>query len=254
VNPELVLPHILYVEDDINLSFVTRDNLEMAGFSVQHCTTGAEGWTAFVTPECPIDLCLLDVMLPETDGFSLARQIRTHDPDVPILFLSARADRTDRLTGLRLGADDYLTKPFSIDELILKINVFLRRSQPQRTQQTHPAWTPPARSTERPLGTFRFDAANLTLRHGSESANDTLTQREADVLTYLLDRANTIVRRDELLRAIWGNDDYYMGRSLDVFISRLRKRLTRTQHCPDPQVRIESVHGVGFRLMTSDER
>jgi DNA-binding response OmpR family regulator len=253
------MPHILYVEDDINLSFVTSDNLEMAGFSVCHCTTGTEGWAAFATPDQPIDLCLLDVMLPEQDGFSLARQIRTHDPNVPILFLSARADRTDRLAGLRLGADDYLTKPFSIDELILKINVFLRRSQPQPTPPTYPAakpnvpGQPPAtRPTERPLGTFAFDAANLTLRHSTTS--ETLTQREADVLTYLLDRANTIVRRDDLLRAIWGDDDYYMGRSLDVFISRLRKRLARTQHCPDPQVRIESVHGVGFRLVTSDER
>lgn len=234
---------ILYVEDDINLSFVTRDNLEMAGFSVRHCTTGAEGWAAFTAPDQPIDLCLLDVMLPETDGFSLARLIRAHDPNVPILFLSARADRTDRLTGLRLGADDYLTKPFSIDELLLKINVFLKRSRREAGQPiarfAEPTYPAPG---VLPLGTFHFDPANLTLQRGP--ASDTLTQREADVLTYLLTRANTIVRRDELLRAIWGDDDYYMGRSLDVFISRLRKRLA-----PDPQVRIDSVHGVGFRLV-----
>lgn len=228
---------ILYVEDDINLSFVTRDNLEAAQFAVRHCVTGIEGWTAFQTDE--FDLCLLDVMLPQTDGFTLARQIRAVNVDVPILFLSARADRTDRLTGLRLGADDYLTKPFSIDELLLKIYVFLKRSRttaPPATNQVRAAPPLPA------VGTYLFDQANLTLIRAG--LTDTLTQREADVLAFLLARPNAIVRRDDLLRAIWGDDDYFMGRSLDVFISRLRKRLS-----VDPTVRIDSVHGVGFRLV-----
>ncbi|MEZ0541429.1 response regulator transcription factor [Fibrella arboris] len=228
---------ILYVEDDINLSFVTRDNLEAACFNVHHCTTGTEGWLAFQS--APFDLCLLDVMLPQTDGFTLARQIRAVNADVPILFLSARADRADRLAGLRLGADDYLTKPFSIDELLLKIDVFLKRSRttlspailPVRVTQPLPA-----------IGTYLFDRANLTLNRAG--LTDALTQREADVLAFLLDRANAVVRRDELLRAIWGDDDYFMGRSLDVFISRLRKRLSA-----DSAVRIDSVHGVGFRLV-----
>lgn len=227
---------ILYVEDDINLSFVTRDNLEAACFAVQHCVTGTEGWTAFQAE--PFDLCLLDVMLPQTDGFTLARQIRAVNPDVPILFLSARTDRTDRLTGLRLGGDDYLTKPFSIDELLLKIDVFLKRSRA--------ATLPPVSQVSAPsyqkLGTYRFDPINLMLHQAGRS--DTLTQREADVLAFLLARPNAVVRRDELLRAIWGDDDYFMGRSLDVFISRLRKRLAA-----DPTVRIDSVHGVGFRLV-----
>ncbi|MBO0952151.1 response regulator transcription factor [Fibrella forsythiae] len=228
---------ILYVEDDINLSFVTRDNLEAAEFAVYHCTSGTDGWTAFQTGS--FDLCLLDVMLPQTDGFALARQIRAVNTDVPILFLSARADRADRLTGLRLGADDYLTKPFSIDELLLKIDVFLKRSRatvPPATAQVRAASSLPV------IGTYLFDQANLTLLRAG--LNDVLTQREADVLAFLLNRANTVVRRDDLLRAIWGDDDYFMGRSLDVFISRLRKRLSA-----DPAVRIDSVHGVGFRLV-----
>ncbi|MEZ0484552.1 response regulator transcription factor [Fibrella aquatica] len=225
---------ILYVEDDVNLSFVTRDNLEAAQLAVQHCVTGSEGWAAFQAES--FDLCLLDVMLPQTDGFTLARQIRAVDPEVPILFLSARADRDDRLTGLRLGADDYLTKPFSVDELILKIDVFLKRSR--ATSAARPVQV---RSAPLAVGTFLFDPGNLTLCRAGHC--EALTQREADVLAFLLARSNTIVRRDDLLRAIWGDDDYFMGRSLDVFISRLRKRLAT-----DPMVKIESVHGVGFRL------
>ncbi|MBO0939451.1 response regulator transcription factor [Fibrella sp. HMF5335] len=231
------MPTLLYVEDDINLSFVTRDNLSAAGFAVVHCASGAEAWTLFQTHNQSFDLCLLDVMLPETDGFTLARNIRAADPDIPILFLSARADHTDRLTGLRLGGDDYLTKPYRMDELLLKIEVFLKRSKINRHDPKLPVSAP----TRFVIGHYQFDPANLSLH----SANQThaLTQREADVLAYLLTRANTVVRRDELLRSLWGDDDYFMGRSLDVFISRLRKRLA-----DDPTIRIDGVHGVGFRL------
>jgi DNA-binding response OmpR family regulator len=231
--------HILFVEDDVNLGFVIRDTLESVPFFITHCTTGTDAWAAFRAGH--FDLCLLDVMLQpttSTDGFALARQIRTIDTHVPILFLSALADKDNRLQGLRLGADDYLTKPFSIEELILKIKVFLRRSP------TGAAPLPVA-VTEQP-GTLVLDRHNLTLHvngHLPGSSAQTLTHREADVLAYLLDRPNTLVRRDELLRAIWGDDDYFMGRSLDVFISRLRKRLANA-----PAVRIENVHGVGFVL------
>ncbi len=221
---------ILFVEDDVNLGFIIRDTLENVPFSVTHCTTGADAWTAFQGAH--FDLCLLDVMLQPpptttTDGFALARQIRTVDTHVPILFLSALVDKDNRLLGLRLGADDYLTKPFSIEELILKIKVFLRRSPSVNTRQ------PTAPSA------LMLDRPNLTLCVNGQQ--QTLTHREADVLAYLLDRPNTLVRRDELLRAVWGDDDYFMGRSLDVFISRLRKRLA-----DNPAVRIENVHGVGF--------
>ena len=147
---------ILYFEDDINLSFVTRDNLEAACFAVHHCTSGAEGWAAFQAE--PFDLCLLDVMFPQTDGFTLARQIRAVNPNIPILFLSARADRADRLTGLRLGADDYLTKPFSIDELLLKIDMFLKRSQATRYRQSGT------------LGTTASCRRHLPVRSGKSNA------------------------------------------------------------------------------------
>lgn len=215
---------ILFVEDDVNLGFVIRDTLENVPFRVTHCTNGPDAWLAFQTGQ--FDVCLLDVMLPQSDGFTLARQIRSVNIHIPILFLSALADKNDRLEGLRLGGDDYLTKPFSIEELILKINVFLRRTNHEpSTQDT----------------TTRLDRQNLTLSVSGQT--HTLTHREADVMAYLLDRPNSLVRRDELLRAVWGDDDYFMGRSLDVFISRLRKRLTA-----DPTLRIDNVHGVGFIL------
>ena len=216
--------HILFVEDDVNLGFVIRDTLENVPFIVTHCTNGDDAWATFQTSR--FDVCLLDVMLPQSDGFTLAQQIRAIDTQVPILFLSALANKDDRLQGLRLGADDYLTKPFSIEELILKINVFLRRS----TTNEHSLRT-----------SAILNRQNLTLTINGQT--QTLTHREADVIAYLLDRPNTLVRRDELLRAIWGDDDYFMGRSLDVFISRLRKRLAQ-----DPTLRIENVHGVGFVL------
>ncbi len=220
------MPRILFVEDDVNLGFVVRDTLSTVPFEVMHCTNGTDAWAAF--QEGAFDLCLLDVMLPQTDGFALARQIRSVNTQIPILFLSALADKDNRLNGLRLGADDYLTKPFSIEELILKINVFLRRTQAAQSPKSN-------------SDGFRLDRANLVLYVNGQP--QLLTHREADVLAYLLDRPNTLVRRDDLLRAIWGDDDYFMGRSLDVFISRLRKRLSDY-----PALRIENVHGVGFVL------
>ncbi len=224
-------PLLLYVEDDVNLGFVTKDNLELAQFQVVHCTTGPEAWRCF--GQHPFDLCILDVMLPQTDGFTLARQIRQIDDKIPLLFLSALADKDDRLTGLRLGADDYLTKPFSIEELILKINVFLRRSKPPVSMHTGSAQS---------IGLYQFNVQNLTLE--LDGRLQTLTHREAEVLHYLMARPNTLIRRDEILKAIWGDNDYFMGRSLDVFISRLRKRLGA-----DSSIRIENLHGIGFRLL-----
>ena len=227
---------ILYVEDDVNLGFVTKDNLEMARFAVTHCLTGTEALDCFEPGR--FDLCLLDVMLPQTDGFALARHIRLLDTHVPILFLSALNSKDDRLQGLRLGAYDYLTKPFSIEELLLKIEIFLKRSAHNRPQPAPVASTLSAIQLI-PIGTYQFDPVNGQLHRAG--LTQTLTQREAEVLAYLLARPNTLVRRDDILRAIWGDNDYFMGRSLDVFISRLRKRL-----CDDPTVQIESRHGVGF--------
>ena len=219
--------HLLYVEDDESLSFVTRDHLELQGYRVTHCPDGKTARAAIERGD--YDLCLLDVMLPETDGFTLAREIRTQNTEVPILFLTAKSLKEDRLHGLRLGADDYITKPFSIEELILKIEVFLRRS---RTVATPP---PPVYT----LGAYTFNHPNLELTHGRKVRR--LTQKEADLLKYLLGRKNQVVKRADILEAVWGENDYFLGRSLDVFISRLRKYLGE-----DESLRIENIHGVGF--------
>jgi two-component system response regulator VicR len=225
-------PLILFVEDDPNLAFATKDNLEMAGYEVIHCSDGVSGLKAF--QEHSFDLCIFDIMLPRMDGFTLAKNIRETEEEVPILFLSARSLQEDKIHGLKLGADDYLTKPFSIQELILRIEVFLRRSKGKPPVQKE--------TTHYNIGDFRFDFQKLILSRNG--ATQTLTFREGEVLKYFASRRNEVVRREELLKAIWGDDDYYMGRSLDVFISRLRKYLATE----DLAVRIDNVHGIGFRM------
>jgi two-component system, OmpR family, response regulator VicR len=226
-------PRILYVEDDPNLGFATKDNLEAHEYDIAHCIDGQEGWDTFQKEH--FDICVLDVMLPQMDGFTLAGKIREADPQVPILFLTARALLDDRLHGLRLGADDYITKPFSMQELILRIEVFLRRSQTGTPVPTEAGQTP------QHIGRYLFDFQKLTL--SLNGISHTLTFREAEVMKYLAERPNEVIKREDLLKAIWGDDDYFMGRSLDVFISRLRKYLSG-----DASIRIDNVHGVGFRI------
>ncbi|RMF04530.1 MAG: DNA-binding response regulator [Bacteroidetes bacterium] len=223
--------HLLYVEDDESLSFVTRDHLELQDYQVTHCLDGKSALQALA--ENDFDLCLLDVMLPEMDGFTLAREIRKQDSQTPILFLTAKSLKEDRLEGLRLGADDYITKPFSIEELILKIEVFLRRSQVNNS----------IRPTAFQLGEYSFNYNNLELSHQEQTRR--LTQKEADLLRYLYENRNKVIKRSAILEAVWGEDDYFLGRSLDVFISRLRKYLNK-----DEALRIENIHGVGFCFHT----
>jgi len=221
--------HLLYVEDDESLSFVTRDNLELQGYRVTYCKDGQEAMT--VISKQQFDLCILDVMLPEVDGFTLAKAIRAADTHVPILFLTAKSLKEDKIFGLKLGADDYITKPFSIEELILRIEVFLRRSG---VRQPETAALPT-------IGLYEFDYPNLALSY--ESITHRLTQKEADLLKFLSENRNQVVKRSTILEQLWGEDDYFLGRSLDVFISRLRKYLKE-----DSGIRIENIHSVGFRF------
>ncbi|MGI4875342.1 MAG: response regulator transcription factor [Janthinobacterium lividum] len=216
---------ILYAEDDANLGFVTRDNLERRGYHLTHCTDGAAALALF--RQQPFDLCLLDVMLPGLDGLSLARAIRELNPQVPILFLSARALGDDRIAGLRTGADDYITKPFSLEEVVLRMEVFLKRTTASPT-----------------LGTYRFDLPNLTLTH--PSGNTRLTQKEGQLLALFVQHPGQLLRREDILRQLWGSDDYFLGRSLDVFVSRLRKHLRH-----DARVQLRNVNRVGFVLEIS---
>ena len=221
---------ILLVEDDPSLGFVIKDNLSIKGYDVMLCRDGEEGHKAF--SQSPFRLCILDVMLPKKDGFTLARNIREKNKEVPILFLTAKAMIEDKLEGFQTGADDYITKPFSLDELFYRVEVFLRRSKPE----------PQPENSIVQLGFYQFNYKNLTLSV-SPDAVKTLTQKEAEVLRLLYLNRERVLKREEILTSVWGDDDYFMGRSMDVFISKLRKYLK-----DDPSVQIVNYHGVGFRL------
>ena len=220
---------ILYVEDDNTLAFLTADNLEQK-YEVAHYANGKEAFEAFKKED--FDLCVLDVMLPEMDGFELAEAIRKRNMEVPIIFLSAKTLREDRIKGLKLGADDYLVKPYSMEELVLKIEVFLQRSQKQTSVKNNICT----------IGSFTFDPDNYVVIKGVERTS--LTERESALLKFFIDNKNTILKREKILTAIWGTDDYFMGRSMDVFISRLRKIFK-----DDESIRIENIPRIGFKLV-----
>jgi DNA-binding response OmpR family regulator len=219
---------ILLVEDDPGLGFVIKDNLILKGYDVTLCVNGEEGQQTF--NKQTFDLCIFDVMMPKKDGFSLAQSIREKNQQVPILFVTAKGMLEDKIAGFTAGGDDYIVKPFSMEELCLRIEVFLKRSAYQ-----------PAAEESFPLGEYTFDCGNLSLLH--KSGPKTLTQKEADVLKMLCIHKDRILKREDILKAVWGDDDYFMGRSLDVFISKLRKYLKE-----DSSVEIANYHGVGFRL------
>lgn len=220
---------ILYVEDDESLSFITKDQLEMESYEITHSMNGKDAWNTFKKGE--FDLCLLDVMLPQMDGFELAKKIRSVSKHVPIIFLTAKSMAEDKMEGFLLGGDDYVTKPYSFEELKMRIEVFLRRRKIMEEA--------PKEAIK--IGKYHFDYANLDLSLGETVKG--LTQREADILYYLAKRPNQVIRRSDILEDIWGKDDYFYGRSLDVFISRLRKYLNE-----DPDITIENIHSVGFKL------
>lgn len=218
---------ILLVEDDQSLGFVIKDNLELRGFGVDWAKDGIEGLSAY--KKKAYSICLFDVMLPQKDGFSLAAEIRAIDHKTPILFLTAKAMQADKLEGFRVGGDDYIIKPFSMEELVYRIEVFLKRTKQEPSLAIYQ------------LGQFTFEYDNLLLK--KDGIEQRLTQKEADVLKYFTDNAGQVVKRESILKAIWGEDDYFMGRSLDVFISKIRGYLKG-----DPGVEITNLHGVGFKL------
>ncbi|MGV2451293.1 response regulator transcription factor [Chryseobacterium indologenes] len=218
---------ILYAEDDKTIAFLVEDSLE-SYYDISCYSDGESALEAFNSQD--FDICLLDIMMPGMSGFEVAQNIRSKNSEIPIIFISAKALKEDRIKGLKIGADDYLVKPFSIEELMLKIEVFLKRTKKSDTSPL-----------QYKVGKYDFDPKNYTLK-GAEN-NITLTQRESDLLLYFIRHKNLVVKRQEILRAIWGDDDYFMGRSLDVFISRLRKVLAEEQN-----IVIENLHGIGFRF------
>lgn len=219
---------ILYAEDDETLAFLIKDNLEQL-YDVTHCNDGDVAFELFKMNH--YDICVLDIMMPKKDGFELAEAIRKLNTDIPIIFLSAKTLKEDRIKGLRLGADDYLVKPFSIEELLLKIEIFLKRSN-KKTIVNNNTYT---------VGKYQFDPNNYLVFNATEKVS--LTQREAELLKLFLDNKNVVMKREEILKSLWGSDDYFLGRSLDVFISRLRKILAN-----EKGIAIENLHGIGFKF------
>lgn len=224
---------ILLAEDDPNLGQVLSEYLEMKGFKAVLYRDGEAAWNGYRV-QIP-DLCILDVMMPRQDGFTLARQIRKVDPHTPIIFLTAKHLKQDRIEGLLLGADDYLTKPFSMQELLLRIQAILRRTQGNGQQTAGP-------EARLQIGSFAFEPATRTLSRQEEVI--TLTNKEAQLLHLLARHMNKTLSRSLALEKIWGEATYYNARSMDVYIAKLRKILKR-----DDSLRILTVHGEGFKLV-----
>ncbi len=224
---------ILLVEDDENLGFVVNDLLEMEGYSVRWEKDGEAGTKTFKDFEP--HLSVLDIMLPKKDGYTLGSEIKSSNSQSPIIFLTARGMESDRVKGFQTGADDYITKPFSNQEFLLRVKAVLGRCYPNTENQVKNLYQ---------IGAFEFDPVNLVLKHDSEEKH--LTQKESDVLKLLCQNQGDTVKRELILSSVWGNADYFTGRSLDVFISKLRKYLKA-----DESIQIENVHGVGFRLRMS---
>jgi two-component system, OmpR family, response regulator len=223
-------PTILLVEDDPNLSIVLQDYLEMLNFKIILCKDGEEGLDKFKRSK--VTLCILDVMLPKMDGFTLAEEIRKIDQTIPLIFLTAKTLKEDRIRGFRLGCDDYITKPFSTEELSLRIQAILKRCATPNAQKEKSVYK---------LGKYIFDNDNMVLKIGNEV--NVLTRKENALLKLLYDNRNQILTREIALKSIWGSDDYFIGRSMDVFIAKLRKYLK-----DDPSISITNIHGTGFKL------
>lgn len=228
---------ILLVEDDPNLSMVLQDYLEMLDYTIILATDGMEGQQAFKNNE--IDLCILDVMMPKKDGFSLAEDIRNMNDTVPIIFLTAKSLKEDRIRGFQTGCDDYITKPFSTEELSLRVEAILRRCLYTQDNSEE------GQSAIYQLGQYTFDVSNMSLSINGNSRS--LTRKETSLLEVLCKNENQLIPRETILKAVWGDDDYFLGRSMDVFIAKLRKYLKE-----DPGLAITNVHGAGFKLETEN--
>lgn len=219
---------ILLAEDDLNLGFLLVEYLETEGFEVKLCKDGELALKAFQNNS--FDLCLLDVMMPKLDGFSLAKEIRSKDKMIPVIFITAKSLKEDKLKGYDLDADDYITKPFDEEELLWKIKAVIRRipenKSDKKIELIH-------------IGEYAFDFNNQSLSINGKTKR--ITEKESDILRYLCNHKNNVIKREDMLKDLWGENDYFFGRSLDVFITKMRKYLKE-----DPNLSIENVFGVGF--------
>lgn len=229
------MTRVLLAEDDFDFGSILKQYLEIHNFEVCWTKDGEEALERI--KEEDFDICVLDVMMPKMDGFTLAAQIIEHRPEVPFVFLTAKKLKEDRIVGLKLGADDYIVKPFEADILVLRLNNILKRTRKMRPEKT----------PVQPIGNYEFDAVQQLLHlNGTQQR---LTEKETMLIHYLYTHKNTMIKRDDLLKDVWGNDDFFSGRSMDVFISRLRKYFKE-----DPNIAIESIRGRGliFKINTNE--
>ena len=224
---------ILLCEDDENLGMLLREYLQAKGYNVTLAPDGEAGYQHFSNEK--FDLCILDVMMPKKDGFTLAQDIRKVNGVIPIVFLTAKSLKEDVLEGFRIGADDYITKPFSMEEMLLRIEAIMRRISGKKSKS----------GSEYQLGTMVFDAQKQTLT--SEKGTTKLTTKECELLALLVQNGNSILERNYALKTIWVEDNYFNARSMDVYITKLRKLLK-----DDPNVEIINIHGKGYKLVIPD--
>jgi DNA-binding response OmpR family regulator len=225
---------ILLAEDDPNLGTLLKEYLEAKSFETVLCTDGDKAFKVFSQQQ--FDFVILDVMMPLKDGFTVAKEIRTLNKRVPIIFLTAKSMKEDTLKGFDIGADDYITKPFSMEELLVRINAVLRRTDSHRSDGDEPKVFD--------LGMFTFDYERQLLKKGEDEKK--LTTKENELLYLLCLNKNGVLERNYALNAIWGDDNYFNGRSMDVYIAKLRKHLK-----PDPNIEIINIHGKGFKLLVT---
>jgi DNA-binding response OmpR family regulator len=226
---------ILLVEDDPNFGSVLKNYLELNDYDVDLSTDGNAGYDQFVTGK--YDICILDVMMPKKDGFTLAKEIREKDQQVPIIFLTAKTMKEDMLAGFQSGADDYITKPFDSEVLLYKLKAIMKRSSDRSHDNSQKEFN---------IGRFHFNHDHRTIKTGEESQK--LSPKESDLLQLLCIYKNELLPRQKALKEIWGDDNYFNARSMDVFITKLRKYLKQ-----DPSIDIINIHGKGFRLIDNAE-
>ena len=225
---------ILLCEDDENLGMLLREYLQAKGYAAELCPDGEAGYKAFMKTK--FDICVLDVMMPKKNGFTLAQEIRQGSPDMPIIFLTAKTLKEDILEGFKIGADDYITKPFSMEELVFRIEAILRRVRGKKNKE----------NTLYHIGRFTFDTQKQLLTIGEKQTK--LTTKENELLALLCSHANEILQRDFAPKTIWIDDNYFNARSMDVYITKMRKHLK-----DDDQIEIINIHGKGYKLITLEE-
>jgi DNA-binding response OmpR family regulator len=225
------MKHILLAEDDLDFGNILKQYLEISGYQITWAKDGNEALELFKKEQ--FNICVFDVMMPEMDGFTLAEKVIDYNPEVPFIFLTARKLKEDKIKGLKLGADDYIVKPFEADELVLRLNNILKRSERASSQLQA--------SDLIQINTYSLDTKRLELT--CKDYKKQLTQKEGELILFLFQHKNQLLKREDILKAVWENDDFFSGRSMDVFISRLRKYFKL-----DPSISIESIRNVGLEF------